>query len=139
MAAAEVERVLQSLTSRGWLDDRRFAQDYARSRAHNRRYGRYRIASELRRKGVAGEWIEEALAEALPGEADERRLVQTRIERRLRHRRPPYSPKLLQSLYASLLRAGFPSAIIRSELFRRTRRDIGEEFERREQAEDERT
>jgi len=70
---------------------------------------------------VAEEWIEEALAEVFPAEKDERALVRKRLERRLKDQRPPYPQKLLRSLYASLLRAGFASAIIRDELFGRSR------------------
>lgn len=114
------------MVARGWLDDRRFALAYARYRANTGRYGRYRIARELRRKGLAEQWIEEALAEVLPTEKDERALLRKRIERRLRHQRPPYSEKVLRSLYASLLRAGFSSAIIRREVFGRLRRGVPE-------------
>jgi len=113
--------VLDRLLERGWLDDRRFARDFARARAR-RRYGRYRIARELRQKGVAEELAEEALAEVFPAEEDERALVRQRLERRLRDKRPPYPEKLLRSLYAALLRAGFSSAIIRDELFARAGR-----------------
>jgi len=66
--------------------------------------------------------IEEALAEIFPGEGDERRLLRQRLERRLRGKARPYSDKVVRSAYASLLRAGFSSAIIRDELFKRTRR-----------------
>lgn len=113
--------MLEQLAARGWLDDRRFALDYARYRAGTRRYGRQRIVRELRARGVAEELIAEALAETGLAEVEERELVRQRIARRLAARRPPYSDKLLRSLYASLLRAGFSSAIIRNELFARAR------------------
>ena len=119
---AAVERTLESVAASGWLDDRKFALAYARFRAGARRFGRHRIARELRRKGVAEEHIEAALAEVFPAARDEAALVRQRLERRLRGAAPPYPEKLVRALYASLLRAGFPSAIIRNELFRRTRR-----------------
>jgi len=115
--------VLISLTERGWLDDQKFAHSYARSRAA-RRYGRYRITRELRRRGLSDELIEEALAEVFPSEKEEQALIRKRLERRLRGKPRPYSDKLLRSIYASLLRAGFASAIIRDELFKRTRRGL---------------
>ncbi len=123
---ASVAAILDNLRERGWLDDRRFAHSFARSRAA-RRYGRYRIARELRRRGLTDDLIEAALAEVLPGEADERRLVRQRLDRRLRGKPRPYSDKVVRSAYASLLRAGFSSAIIRDELFRRTRRGFVED------------
>jgi regulatory protein len=127
LAPADVDPVLSALDGRGWLDDRRFARDFARARAR-RRYGRYRISRELRGKQVAEEWIDAALAEVFPEEQDERALVRKRLERRLRGQPPPYPLKLLRSLYASLLRAGFSSAIIRDELFARAHGRLPEGF-----------
>ena len=111
--------MLERLAARGWLNDRRFAGDYARSRARHRRLGRYRIARELRQKGVDKELIEEVLTAVFPAPHDEVDPVRQRIEKRLRRERPPYTQRVLRSLYDSLLRAGFSSAIIRDELFRR--------------------
>lgn len=55
--------------------------------------------------------------------------MRKRIERRLsRSAGPPYPEKVLRSLYASLLRAGFSSAIIRSELWGRARGRVPDEF-----------
>ena len=126
LPTASVAEIIAGLSERGWLDDRRFAHSFARSRAA-RRYGRYRIASELRRRGLADELIEEALAEVLPGEAAERRLIRQRLDRRLRGKPRPYTDKVVRSAYGSLLRAGFSSAIIRDELFKRTRRGLSED------------
>ncbi len=123
---ANVGSILAGLQERGWLDDRRFAHSFARSRAA-RRYGRRRIEFELRRRGVAGELVEESLADVFPTEADERRLARQRLDRRLRGKARPYSDKVVRSAYASLLRAGFSSAIIRDELFKRTRRADSED------------
>jgi len=120
-APAEVEPLLARLSQRGWLDDRRFARAYARTRSQYRRYGRQRIERELRQRGVDPELIAAALAEAFAEEGEERTLVRQRLERRLRGAQRPYSMRFLRSVYASLLRAGFPSAIIRDELFSRAR------------------
>lgn len=121
--------MLDGLAARGWLDDRRFALGYARYRAGTGRYGRARIAQELRRKGMAGELIEEALAEVFPEEEQQRPLVRKRIARRLQGKKRPYPQRLLRSVYASLLRAGFPSAIIRDELFTRARQALPDDLE----------
>ncbi|MGH9779040.1 MAG: regulatory protein RecX [Candidatus Acidiferrales bacterium] len=126
LPTASTAEILARLSERGWLDDRRFALGFARSRAA-RRYGRRRIAMELRRRGVTDELIEEALAEVLPGEADERRMIRQRLDRKLRGKPRPYTDKVVRSAYGSLLRAGFSSAIIRDELFRRTRRGFTED------------
>ena len=68
------------------------------------------------------------MAEVYPAEKTERALVRQRLERRLKDRHPPYPQKLLRSLYASLLRAGFASAIIRDELFGRARGQVPEDL-----------
>ncbi|MFQ5927711.1 MAG: regulatory protein RecX [Terriglobia bacterium] len=124
-----VAAVLTRLTAAGLLDDRRFAFQFASYAAGARRFGRYRIARELRRRGVAEEFIAAALAEVFPDEQDEAALVRARLARRLRPHRPPYTEKVLQSAYRSLLRAGFPSAIILGELRRRRRQPRDEPFE----------
>ncbi|MFQ5696629.1 MAG: regulatory protein RecX, partial [Terriglobia bacterium] len=128
LVAADVEPLLARLTAQGWLDDRRFASGFAHYAVSNRRWGRYRIAHELRRRGLAQEWIAAALAEVFPSEENERALVRKRLDRRLRGKRPPYPQRLLRSLYAGLLRAGFSTTIVRDELFRRARETVPEDW-----------
>jgi len=113
---AAVARVLTRLQDAGLLDDHRFAFHYAAYRA--RRFGRYRIRRELRRKGLPEELIDQALAEVFPEEKDEVALVRLRLARRLRGKEQPYTEKVLRAAYQSLLRAGFSSAIILRELER---------------------
>ena len=112
-----VEQVLQKLIDSRLLDDRQFAVEFARFRANRRRYGRIRIAQELRQRGVADDLIADALDLALPTEEDEAVLVRRRISKRLASGRT-VDAKMFRSLYSALLRAGFRSAIIRDELFR---------------------
>ena len=113
-----VDAVMERLDQAGLLDDRQFAVEFARFRAHRRRLGRIRIAAELRQRGVADEFISPALDAALPTEEDEAVLVRRRITKRLESGRA-VDAKMFRSLYSALLRAGFRSAIIRDELFRR--------------------
>ncbi|HIV47352.1 MAG TPA: recombination regulator RecX [Candidatus Acutalibacter stercorigallinarum] len=47
----------------GLVDDRRFAQDYARELFGRKGYGSRRVAQELRRRGIGQELIQELLAE----------------------------------------------------------------------------
>ena len=49
-------------------------------------------------------------------------MVRYRIERKLRLYRGEISEKKIASLYRSLLAAGFPTDIVRKELFRMTRK-----------------
>jgi regulatory protein len=118
-----VRRVLDRLKRQGYLDDARYAALFARYRADARRQGRFRIARELRTRGVPDRHIEAALDAAF-AEADEAALVRARIERKLRSLRGPMDQKRLASLYRSLLRAGFSADVIRAELRARTKADV---------------
>ncbi|HEV2388206.1 MAG TPA: regulatory protein RecX [Candidatus Acidoferrales bacterium] len=113
--------VLARLKAEGLLDDARYARQFARARVANRRQGRFRIARELRARGVPGRHIEAALGE-ISTQTDEAALLRGRAERWLKLHRiadpAALEPKRLASLYRSLLRAGFPSDRIRAELHR---------------------
>ena len=130
-------RVLERLKREGLLDDARYARQFARQHAESRRQGRFRIARDLRARGVPDRHIEAALEEIF-AETDEAALVRKRIERRLRGLRGPLDAQRLASLYRSLMRAGFSSDLIRTELRAATRRDVEGlvEVETSEDAED---
>lgn len=71
---ATVGRVIDTLTAHGLLSDARFADAWADSRL--KKYGKGRVAQELKRKGVDEEHIKKAL-DALPEEeAYQRALAQ---------------------------------------------------------------
>ncbi|HEV2314605.1 MAG TPA: regulatory protein RecX [Candidatus Acidoferrales bacterium] len=107
--------VLKKLKEFQYLDDVRYARDYARIHAQHRHQGKFRIARELRGRGVPDKHIEAAL-ETVFAETDEATLVRSRLERRLRQIKAPLDEKKRASLYRNLLRAGFSSDVIRAEL-----------------------
>jgi regulatory protein len=123
-----VSRVVAKLRERAYLDDARYALDYARAHAQSRRQGRFRIARELRSRGVPDSYIEAAI-DAVFAETDESGLVRARLKRRLAHVRGPLDQREIASLYASLLRAGFSADIIRTEIRAATRASISESAE----------
>jgi regulatory protein len=134
---ALVRRVLSRLTQGGLLDDARYARQFARYRAESRRQGRFRVARELRARGVADRLIEAALDDVF-AEVDESATLRRRIERRLkqlrgRNTRAPLDQRKLASLYSSLLRAGFSGEAIRRELRQLTRHDVETLAEREEE------
>jgi regulatory protein len=110
-----VSSVIARLREQGYLDDARYALEYARQHAHSRRQGRFRIARELRTRGVPDRHIDAAL-DSVFAETDEAASVRARLRRRLSHVRGALDQRKLASLYRSLLRAGFSSDIIRAEL-----------------------
>jgi regulatory protein len=107
--------VLARLCERRMLDDSRYAVEFARHRARIRGQGRFRIARELRARGVSDQHIEAALAETF-AETDEAAMVRKAIERRMRSLRGPFDARKAASLYRTLLRSGFDSSLIRREL-----------------------
>jgi regulatory protein len=118
-----VPLVIARLRELNYLDDARYALDYARQHAQFRGQGRFRIARELRARGVPDRHIEAALA-AVFVDADETALVRKRLERKLAHIHVPLDQRKVASLYRSLLRSGFPADIIRAELHRATRAEV---------------
>ena len=120
-----VAPVIQKLKEQQYLDDARYARDYARVHAQGRRQGKFRIARELRARGVPDRHIEAAL-DAVFAETDEALLVRARLKRKMQSFRGPLDEKKRASLYRSLLRAGFSSDVIRAELRAATRIDMAE-------------
>ena len=111
----QIDRVIARLREQNYLDDARYALDYARQHANSRRQGRFRIARELRARGVPDRHIEAAL-ETVFAETDEAASVRSRLQRHLAHLHGPLDQRKLASLHRSLLRAGFSSDTIRAEL-----------------------
>jgi regulatory protein len=120
---SQIDSVIARLREQNYLDDARYARDYARHHAQSRRQGRFRIARELRARGVPDRHIESAL-DSVFAETDESSLVRTRIQRQLARVRGPLDQRKLASLYRSLLRAGFSADIIRTELRAATREEV---------------
>jgi regulatory protein len=115
--------VIARLRELNYLDDARYALEYARHHAQGRRQGRYRIARELRGRGVPDAHIDSALT-AVFADTDESALVRARLRCRLSHLRGALDEKKIASLYRMLLRAGFSSDVIRKELHGVTRGDL---------------
>jgi regulatory protein len=118
-----VQVVMARLKENGLIEDARYAKQFARHRAESRSQGKFRIARELRARGVPDRHIEAALAD-LSTETDESALVRARIERKLRSFGGEIDDRKFASIYRSLLRAGFPADLIRRELRAMTREDV---------------
>lgn len=109
------KRIVDRLKQRNYLDDARYARQFVRLRAETRKQGAFRIARDLRARGVPDCFIEAALAERA-AEFDEGAIVRARLSRRLKNLRGPLDEQRKASIYRSLLRAGFSSDTIRREL-----------------------
>jgi len=120
-----VKTVVQRLKRENLLDDARYAKQFTRHRTESRKQGEYRIARDLRARGVPDRHIAVALKNASE-ETDPAAVIRQRIERKLRAFRGEIDERKMASLYRSLLAAGFPSDLIRRELHRMTKEDVPE-------------
>lgn len=101
-----VEEVLDGLARSGFVDDAEFSQSWVRARTGSRPMGTRRIAAELRRKGVAREVIEEALAAVDPElELD---LALAICRKKVDQMRGEDPRALRRKVAAALQRRGFP-------------------------------
>ena len=117
--------VMARMKENGQLDDARYAQQFTRQRTEIRRQGKFRIARDLRARGVSDADIQAAI-DASSDEESQRLAIRHRIERKLKLSRGEISDNKIASLYRSLLSAGFPSDAIRRELKSITTEEIPE-------------
>jgi SOS response regulatory protein OraA/RecX len=120
-----VSQVVARLRELSYLDDGRYALEFARQHANSRRQGRFRITRELRARGVPDRYIDSAL-QAVFAETGEAELVRARLKRRLSHVRGVLGQRQIAGIYRSLLRAGFAADVIRAELRGVTHGDLPE-------------
>ena len=127
-----IKSVMDRLKRNGLLDDARYAKQFVRQRTEIRHQGKFRIARDLRARGVPDLHIDAALAENAE-EHDESAVVRQRIDRKLRAFHGELDDRKLASLYRSLLRAGFSAEIVRREVKSITRAEIAEAEAAREE------
>jgi regulatory protein len=120
-----VQVVMARLKENGMIDDARYAKQFARQRTESRKQGKYRVARDLRARGIPDRHISSALEEVAQT-SDEATMVRARIERKLRSYRGEIDEKKMASMYGSLLRAGFSADVVRRELKAITREDVPE-------------
>ena len=110
-----VQVVMARLKKNGQIDDAKYAKQFARQRTEGRKQGKFRVARDLRARGVPDRHIEAALKESAE-QNDEGAMARARIERKLRAFRGEIDERKMASIYASLLRAGFSADVVRREL-----------------------
>ena len=110
-----VQLVMARLKESGLIDDARYAKQFARQRTESRKQGKFRVARDLRARGIPDRHITEALEETAKT-SDEGAMVRARIERKLRSYRGEIDERKMASIYGSLLRAGFSADVVRREL-----------------------
>jgi regulatory protein len=118
-----VQVVMARLKENGQIDDARYAKQFARQRTEIRRQGKFRIARDLRGRGIPDRHIEAALEESAKT-TDEGAMVRQRIARKLRSYRGEIDEKKMASIYGSLLRSGFSADVVRRELKAVVKEDV---------------
>lgn len=116
--AEAAEAVLGRFAEVGLIDDRAFAEAWVGSRHAGRGLGRRALAAELRRRGVDGSTVGEAVVTLDP--ATEERTARELVARRLAATRRLDPPVRLRRLVGLLARKGYPPGlafrVVREEL-----------------------
>lgn len=110
--AAQIEPLVAQLKDYGYLNDSRFAEHFAGSRAASGTFGSQRVLSDLLRKKVAPKVAEQAVGAAFQG-VDEAARVEEYLQRKYRGKNLAAllkEPKTLASVYRRLRTTGFGSS-----------------------------
>jgi len=118
---AAVRAVVGRLKEHGYLNDRSYAETFARLRQENEKLGARRVRNDLQQKGVRAEVIEEAVG-ARYGETDEEALAREHLERK--RIKKPENAKETARVVRRLVAAGFKTGTIYKIL---RRWDVAEE------------
>jgi regulatory protein len=104
-----VEIVIRKLKDQGYLNDAKYAAAYSSLRRDNNKFGRMRVITDLKVKGVHGEVIEKAIARAFE-DVNEEKLARDFLQRKRLHR--PADQKQAARIFRQLTRAGFTAKTI---------------------------
>jgi regulatory protein len=104
-----VELIIVRLKDRGYLNDARYAAAYSSYRRDTEKFGRRRIVSDLKAKGVHGDVIEKAVASAYD-DIKEEELARAYLKRKRLQK--PKDQREAARAFRNLARAGFGSKVI---------------------------
>jgi len=104
-----VELIIRKLKDQGYLNDAKYAATYSSYRKSNEKFGRRRVITELKLKGVHGEVIDKAVDTAYEEISDENQAREYIQKKRLKK---PANQKETARIFRQLVRAGFVSKTI---------------------------
>lgn len=104
-----VELVIRRLKDQGYLNDAKYAAAYSAFRRDNEKFGRRRVMTDLKVKGVRGEVLDKAVEDAY-AEIDEEKLAREHLRRKRLVK--PKNQKEAAKVFRQLVRAGFASKTI---------------------------
>lgn len=106
---AAVRTVIARLKEQGYLNDRSYAETYARLRQENEKFGARRVRQDLRQKGIRSDVVEETVG-ARYGETSEETLAREHLERK--RIKKPENEKEAARVMRRLVAAGFSTSTI---------------------------
>jgi regulatory protein len=104
-----VELIIRRLKDQGYLNDAKYAAAYSSLRRDNQKFGRGRVVTDLKNKGVHAEVIDAAVGTTFK-EVDEEK--QAREYMRRKRLAKPKTQKDAARVFRHLMRAGFGSRTI---------------------------
>ncbi len=104
-----IELVIRRLKDQGYLNDSRYAAYYSSMRRDNQKFGRLRVVTELKTRGVHGALIEKAIETAYDGVNEEKQAREYLRKKRLAK---PKDQKETARIFRQLARAGFGAKTI---------------------------
>ena len=104
-----VELVIRRLKDRGYLNDSQYAATYSTLRRDNQKFGRRRVITDLKVKGIHGEVIDKAIDVAYE-EVNEEKQARDYLHRKRLQK--PKDQKQAARIFRQLMRAGFGSKTI---------------------------
>ena len=104
-----VELIIRRLKDQGYLNDAQYAASYSAFRRDNEKFGRRRIVTELKIKGVHAEVLEKAVDSVFSGVNEEKQARAYLMRKRLQK---PKDKKQAARIFRQLMRAGFTSKTI---------------------------
>jgi regulatory protein len=108
-----VELVIRRLKDQGYLNDSNYAAYYSSMRRDNQKFGRGRVITELKTRGVHASVIEKAVETAYEGVHEEKQARQYLRKKRMQK---PKDQKQTARIFRQLARAGFQTKTIFSIL-----------------------
>ena len=108
-----VELVIRRLKDQGYLNDAKYAAAYSAFRRDNEKFGRRRITTELKAKGVHGEVLDKAVEDTF-AEVNEEKHARDYLRRKRLVK--PKDQKQAARIFRQLMRAGFGTKTIFSIL-----------------------
>jgi regulatory protein len=104
-----VELIIRRLKDRGYLNDSQYAAYFSSLRRDNQKFGRMRVVTDLKAKGMHSEVIEKAVDVAYEGVSEEK---QAREYLRRKRMVKPKDQKEAARIFRQLARGGFGPKII---------------------------